>query len=262
MTTAVHPTVTNSPSPARPGPTWALIRSELRLYLREPMTLGWGLVFPVVLLIILGSVSGSHGTGSLDGLRLVAVYTPIVIAFVVAMLALNGVPPILAGYRERGVLRRLALTPAGARRILVAHLAVDAAMMVATSVLLLAVARLGFNVGLPRQAAGFVLTTLLAIVALLAAGLLVAAVTPSARAANAGGAILFFPCMFFAGLWIPREEMGSTLRTVGDYTPLGAAVGSLQRASAGMWPHPLELAVLATYAVVCGLLAVRWFRWT
>ncbi len=261
MTTAVRPIAASTPSPARHSATWALIRSELRLYLREPMTLGWGLVFPVVLLVILGSVSGSHGTRSLDGLRLVAVYTPIVIAFVIAMLALNGVPPILAGYRERGVLRRLALTPAGARRVLVAHLAVDAGMIVATSVLLMAVARLGFNVGLPHQAAGFVLTALLAIVALLAVGLLVAAVTPTARAANAGGAILFFPCMFFAGLWVPREEMGLTLRTIGDYTPLGATVGSLQRASAGMWPHPWELAVLAIYAVVCSFLAARWFRW-
>ena len=191
-----------------------------------------------------------------------AVYTPIVIAFVIAMLALNGVPPILAGYRERGVLRRLALTPAGARRILVAHLAVDALMIVATSVLLLAVARLGFNVALPHQAAGFALTAGLAIVALLAIGLLVAAVAPTARAANAGGAILFFPCMFFAGLWVPREEMGSTLRAIGDYTPLGATVGSLQRASAGMWPHPLELAVLVAYALVCSFLAARWFRWS
>jgi ABC-2 type transport system permease protein len=262
MTIAVRPIATSTPSPARPSATWALIRSELRLYLREPMTLGWGLVFPVALLVILGAVSGSHGSSSLDGLRLVAVYTPIVIAFVIAMLALNGVPPILAGYRERGVLRRLALTPAGARRVLVAHLAVDASMIVVTSVLLVAVARLGFNVGLPHQAAGFVLTTVLAILALLAVGLLVAAVAPTARSANAAGGILFFPFMFFAGLWVPREEMGPTLRTIGDFTPLGATVGSLQRASAGMWPHPLELAVLAAYVVVCSILAARWFRWT
>ena len=261
MTTAVGPITTSALSATRPRPTRALIRSELRLTLREPLTLVWALAFPVILLVILGSVSGSHGTKSLDGLRLVAVYTPIVVAFVIAMLALNGVPQVLAGYRERGVLRRLALTPAGARRVLVAHLAVDAGMIVASSVLLLAVARVGFGVGLPRQAGGFVLTTLLAIVALLALGLLVAAVAPTARAAYAAGAILFFPCMFFAGLWVPREEMGPALRTIGDYTPLGATVASLQRASAGMWPHPLELAVLATYAVVGSFLAARSFRW-
>jgi ABC-2 type transport system permease protein len=55
--------------------------------------------------------------------------------------------------------------------------------------------------------------------------------------------------------------MGATLRDIGDYTPLGAAVQALQDATAGTWPSAGQLLVMAAYAVICSLLAPRLFRW-
>jgi ABC-2 type transport system permease protein len=86
-------------------------------------------------------------------------------------------------------------------------------------------------------------------------------VVPSARVANGIGAILFFPMMFFAGLWLPRAEMPAVLRDISNYTPLGSAVQALQDSTQGHWPHPLYLAVLAGYALVFGVAAARLFRW-
>jgi ABC-2 type transport system permease protein len=67
--------------------------------------------------------------------------------------------------------------------------------------------------------------------------------------------------MFMAGLWIPRDTMPDVLRSISDYTPLGAAVGALQHAAAGEWPRALHLVVLAAYALVFPFLATRLFRW-
>jgi ABC-2 type transport system permease protein len=97
--------------------------------------------------------------------------------------------------------------------------------------------------------------------ALLGLGLLLAALAPSSRAASAISTLLFFPMMFFAGLWAPREAMSPLLRDVSDATPLGAAVGALQSATEGAWPSALHLLVLAVWAAVCAGLATRLFRW-
>jgi ABC-2 type transport system permease protein len=125
----------------------------------------------------------------------------------------------------------------------------------------MAVGRIAFDVALPRLLPPFVLAFLLAAGALLAVGLLVAALVPSGRTATAVGSLLFFPLLFFAGLWLPRQVMPDVLRRISDFTPLGAGVQAMHDASAGSWPQPLHLAVMTGYLVVFGLLAARTFRW-
>ena len=79
--------------------------------------------FPLALLIIFGSIpSFTRPRASLGGLTELDLYVPILIAFVIAMLALNALPPVLAGYREKGILRRLRTTPVGPARVLAAQL--------------------------------------------------------------------------------------------------------------------------------------------
>ena len=239
-----------------------LTATELRLFLREKVGPVWGMGFPLLLLIVFGSIpSFNRPDRDFGGLTELDVYIPVLVAFVITMLSLNALPPVLAGYREKGVLRRLRTTPVGPVRLLAAQLVINLAVTVFTVALLLLVARFGYGVGLPRQFLGFVLAAVLAAAALMSVGLFVAAVAPNSRAAQAIGTILFFPMMFFAGLWLPIAQMPSLLRHISHATPLGTAVQSLQDAAQGHWPHPLNLVAMAAYAVVFGLAAARLFRW-
>ena len=69
------------------------------------------------------------------------------------------------------------------------------------------------------------------------------------------------PMLFFAGVWIPRSIMSDTLLTISDLTPVGSAVQALEDAWYGTTPNALNLLVMAGWAVVVGLLAIRMFRW-
>jgi ABC-2 type transport system permease protein len=73
--------------------------------------------------------------------------------------------------------------------------------------------------------------------------------------------VLFFPMMFFAGLWIPISQMPPLLANIAHYTPLGAGMGAFQDAYLGHFPSAVPLLTLAAYATVCAFIAVRWFRW-
>ena len=248
-------------APARPRPAVAkLVLTEARLLIREPVALFWGLAFPMALLAIMGITSSGPGA-RLGGLPLVAVYEPILIAFVTVAFAIQGLPAVVAGYRERRILRRMATTPVGPVRVIGAQLIVNLAVALVATAGILAVGRLAFGVALPGQPAGFLVTYVLAAAAMLGLGMLIAAVAPTGRTAGVIGTMLFFPLMFFAGLWIPRAQMPASLLQISDFTPLGAAVGAMQDSMHGAWPHPSGLAVLAGYAVVFTVAAARFFRW-
>ena len=257
---ATVPDPVTPPRSAQRSAFRTLVRTEARLLVREVVPLLWGVGFPVVLLCVMGAFS--HGPDkSLGGFSLVASYEPVLIAFTIATFALQGLPTVLAGYRERGILRRLNATPVGAGRLLGAQLTVNIAISLVATIGIIVVGDAAFSVPLPGQPAGFLLALVLTATAMLALGLLVASLARTGRIAGAVGTMLFLPLMFFAGLWTPQATMPAALLRVGDDTPLGAAVSALQHSMSGQWPSAAGLVILAGYTVAFGLLAWRFFRW-
>jgi ABC-2 type transport system permease protein len=209
----------------------------------------------------MGLAGGNARPHDLGGLRLIDVYTPIITMFSVTLVALSALPSWLASYRDKGYLWRLSTTPLGAMRLLGAQVTIIAVIDVCAVASITLVARFAFSVALPAEFAGWLLAILLTLSAMLSLGVLIAAIAPSQRVAGAAGSLLFFPLMFFAGLWVPQSEMGSLLRHISQFNPLGAGDPAVQNALAGQWPGTVHLCVLAGYAVVLCLLAARYFRW-
>ena len=235
---------------------------EARLFLREHAALLGVFGLPVALVIGFGlipgfsdpqkSLSGQIGTEYIAGLG---------VAIVLASLGLTGVPMVIGQYRERGVLRRLAVTPVRPLTLLTADLTVWAASALVSVAMVIAVVRLAFHVPVPRAAGWFVLAVLLGIASLFAVGLLAASVAPTARAAAGIGWLLFFPNMFLAGIYFPTEEMSATMRQVGNFTPLGSALHAVRDSWMGIDPRPEYLGIMAAWALVAGVLSARFFRW-
>jgi len=248
--------------PAHRSALAQLTRIEFRLFLRERVGPIWGIGLPVLLLVIFGAIPAFKKVQpGYQGMTILDAYVPILITMSLALLALIAMPSALVSYRERGVLRRLKTTPAGPVRVLSAQLIVNASVTVVTLVVLLVLSRLAYGVPLPRQFGGWIVAAVFAMAALLAMGLLVAAVGPTARAAAAIGAILFYPLMFFSGLWLPIPSMPVVLQHISHASPLGAAWEAFASADLGHWPPALSLVTMAAWAVVFGAAAARFFRW-
>lgn len=239
-----------------------LTRNELRLFLREPLVVFFSLLFPTILVVILGSIPDfREPSPDLGGATVISLYVGISLALSLAMLGLQFLPSVLASYREKGILRRVATTPVRPIVLLAAQMASSLLIAVVSGLLVIAVGRIVFGVGLPGQLPGFVLAYLLSAAGVFAVGLLIAALAPTGKAANSIGTLLFFPSMFFAGLWTPREVLPGFLQRIGDFTPLGAGERALHEAATGHWPQLLPIVVLVAYVVVFGAAAARLFRW-
>jgi ABC-2 type transport system permease protein len=264
--TTVSRTPVPRPPVSRPGVSHgaALARltiTELKMFARDRSR--WiRLAIPLVLMVIFGSIPFyTQHRANLGGYTLFDDYLPILVAYALGMIGLTNLAPVLAGYREKGVLRRLRTTPAGPVPVLAAQFITHVVALAVMIVVIVTVARLGYGTFLPREPGWFVLSAALATAALLGVGLLIAAVASTSNAAGGIGLFLFFPLMFFAGLFFPIPVMPHILQDISRYTPLGAAVQALQDSWQGHWPDPAELWTMAAYAVGCGLAAVRLFRW-
>jgi ABC-2 type transport system permease protein len=243
--------------------TMKLTQVEGRLFVRDPIALFFGLVFPGLLLLALGLFypGFDERSADLDGLRYIDAYSPIALALALATLGLVTLPPVLGTYRQFGILRRFRTTPVSPTRLLSAQLVVHVAVAVVAAVIAIVVGVVAFDVVIPELPAWFALSFLLAAASIYSIGLLVGAMARSTVAGQAIGMAIYFPMLFFAGVWIPRSIMPDGLRTVSDFTPLGAAVQALHDSWFGAAPSATHLLVMAGYAVVVGLIAVRFFRW-
>jgi ABC-2 type transport system permease protein len=236
---------------------------EGKLFAREPLAMFWGLIFPAVLLIALGLFFPGFDTPSPDlgGFRMIDLYAPIILGLALATLAFATLPAILATYRERGVLRRLQTTPVSPWRLVAAQLIIQMVMAVLAAALAIGVGAVVFDIPIPQNLAGFVLVYVLAAVSILAIGMLIGAVAPTVASGQGIGMAVYFPMLFFAGVYFPREAMSGGLLAVSDMTPTGAAVQAIQDTWSGLAPTTSSVLVMAAFAIGAGVLAALAFRW-
>ncbi|WP_020124576.1 ABC transporter permease [Streptomyces canus] len=240
----------------------AVLRTEVRLFRREPGALFWILLFPTLLLVILGSIPSFRNHDSdLGGLRTIDVYVPVAVLLGMIVSGLQSMPQTLTGHRERGILRRMSTTPVRPTALLTAQMTVYGGAALTSALLALLVGRFAFAVRLPEQPLGYLLALVLAVPAALALGAVVCALSRTTKIAGAIGSAVFFPAMFCAGVWAPVQTMPDVLARIVGYTPFGAAAEALNRAASGDWPGWTHLGVLVAWTVLLTAAASRWFRW-
>lgn len=238
----------------------ALIVAETRLLLREPISWILSIFLPTAILLVFGVILAPHRPDPMfGGLRFIDVFAPSLVVIAMAILALQIMPVRLTNYREQGILRRFSTTPVHPRRLLIAQLVVYSVTATLGVVLLIVVGNLAFDIRIPADPIGFAVAFGLGEAGLLAFGLLLAAVAPSAGVATAVGVPAFMVVLLLGGVYVPRAILPELLIRIGEFTPPG--VQGLQDAWVGATLQLLPLAVLAAAAVALGLIASRMFRW-
>lgn len=231
---------------------------ELKLFAREPLTVVFTLALPLVLLFVLGSVFGNtpdpevyRGVGAMD------YYVPAYTGLVIASLGLIALPTHLAGYRERGILRRFRASSVPLSSVFGAHVVVTVVSAAVGSVLLMAVAALTYDIRAPESPAGFAGAFLLSALSFSAIGVLLGAALPTARAAQGAGVLLWFVMLIIAGAGPPPEVLTEATRAVADATPLRHVILLLQDPWLGFgWNTTETLIVLAWLAGSAALAAL------
>ena len=236
--------------------TRRLLTTELRLFVRDPLTLTFVLVFPIVTMLIIG---GSFGTKPTDAFPVnpshwyVASYLTVVIGAT----GLIMLPVHIASYRERGVLRRFAVAGFPRWSFAIAELAVGLIAIAVSGVLLLVVAAPVYGIPTVEQPLRVVAGVVAGSIAFVSLGVVLGTVLPSARAAQAIGLLLFFPSFLLGVGGPPPDAMSDPLAKVSSMLPLALANRAIREPWLGLGAATGALVVVCAMAVVATVVAGR-----
>jgi ABC-2 type transport system permease protein len=260
----------SSESPAARG-RLALIGHEVKYDLiaawRDPRARFFTFFFPILLLVIFASVFGS-GTTTVDGVKIdmARFYVPGILALSIITATYATIVISMSAARESGVLKRRRATPVPPV-VLVAGKAVSTLTMVlGMSTLMLVIARVGYGVGFSAPAlAAVAVTAVVGGLAFACLGYAVAGMVGSPDAAQPVVQATTLPLFFISGVWIPNDQLPAGLKHIASIFPIEHLAGAAHQASvhssfAGAFA-PMDLLVLAVWAVGGALFAARRFSW-
>jgi ABC-2 type transport system permease protein len=236
---------------------------EAKLFLREPMSAFFTLIFPLIYLFMYGAISGNEPTPMYGGRGTIDAAIPSLTAVIISMAGLMSTTITLATYREKGILRRLGTTPVSPLVVLAAQVIVVFAMTCLGMLLLIAAGKLVYHVRFDGNAfsmlAGFVLCSL----SFFGIGFILAGSMPTVRSAWVVAMVLLYPMLFLSGAFFSIELLPAAVQKVSAFMPLTYVVNLLS----GLWigepwsSHLLDVGVLAGMLLLGILITTKIFRW-
>lgn len=238
----------------------ALSVTELRLFFRERQAVFWTFLYPLAMLWLFGEIFGKQ---QINGVSYSDMYVPSWIGVNLLTVSLYTIGTTLAGYRERGILKRFQATPVRPWVVLAAHATFGLVIfLISLSVLILEGALL-FHLDAPKSLSGTLIGLLVSILALFPFGLFIAALARNTRTSAALSAIVLNVMLLFSGATFPLTLFPVGLRAVAKVFPLYYVVDLLRHAWNAVKGSSVtvDVIVLLSICVVTAALASRLFRW-
>jgi ABC-2 type transport system permease protein len=235
---------------------WRMSRIEATFFVRERQAIFWTFFLPAFMLTFFGKVFGGPG------------YIDFLVAGLVGMnlmsMSLFALGTVLVGYRERGILRRLRLTPLTASTFIAAHVINRYVIGVIQACFLLGLGYALFGVA-PRGslAAIFVVVTL-GLLSFMAMGFAIASLVRHQATASGIGNLIFLPALFLGGAYFPTDTFPPIVRALGSTLPLApflAAFRDVYGAGRALVDVARPLAIIGGWGAICAALSVRFFKW-
>ena len=236
---------------------------EFKLLTRNFLSIFFALIFPVMMLLLFGSIYGNEPSAYFGGYGSMDVSVPGYIGIILSVTGLMTLPMTIAQYRERKILKRFAATPINPVELLISQIIGNFVLTLISMLLLIVVAKIVFDLHFMGNlfiAAGVCLLITLCIFSI---GLLIAAVSPNSKAATAIAYIVYFPMLFLSGATMPLEMMPKGILFVSKALPLTYGVDLFK----GVWlgksitNYFADILVLFLVFIICTIVAVKFFKW-
>jgi ABC-2 type transport system permease protein len=243
---------------------WHQFRYDQKVFWRNPASVFFTVMLPVVFLVIFQLLFGDQTVGG-RGVKVSTYYVPAIVTLGVISATGVNLAINLTREREAGLMKRVRGTPLPNWVFIAGR--VGNSLVVATLMLVLVtvISRIAYGVSIPFSHAGAVLLTLaVGAVSFCAIGIALTAIIPSEDAAPAITQAVFLPLYFLSGVFVPDDQIPSGVlhfANVFPIRPFFLAFFDAWVPGAGGF-DPGHLAVVAAWGIAAMLVALRAFRWT
>ena len=239
-------------------------RWEQVTFWRNPAAAMFTAAFPVMFLVILGTLNRGSRIGYYGDIAANQYVVPAIISFSVMSACYTAVAMQLVTRRERGILKRMRATPLPAWAVIASQLlsALVVALLVSLLVGGLGVVFYDLRVYWARLPV-LLVVMLVGGLSLAALGMLVGSLVPNADAAPAIVNFVFLPLVFLSGTFYPINP-SSLVAQIMQWLPLRPFTLSVFRAfdpRGGPLVDLRDLLVLTAWGIGAAVLATRLFRW-
>ncbi|MDR1634088.1 MAG: ABC transporter permease [Bifidobacteriaceae bacterium] len=213
----------------------SLARAQGRASLRDPATLFFTFLFPVLLLVVFSRAFGQ--AAGPDGVLAMQAVGPNVVAFGAAYVGMFTASQSLVEWRASGMSRVLFAAPVRTGGVLAANLAVGLALGLAQAGILVALSVLpGLNMSLSASAWLALPVVTLGIAAFFSIGMVIGALCKTV--ASAAGAInaVVLPMAYVSGAMLPAELLPDWATAIGRALPMRYMVEAIGGSLTGVAP--------------------------
>ncbi len=199
-----------------------------------------------------------------QSLDYVDLLVPGLLAMAIAQSAAFGVAFSLVAWRQKGMLRRLRLTPLPLVEFATARVIFHLMIALLQAVILLAVGRVLFGVHLVGNVLALLPLVILGSVAFIALGMCIGGRVNTEDATAALSNLIVLPMTFLGGVFFPLNLAPEPVRVIAHFLPLTYLAEGLQ--DVAVRGHSFtstlpNLGALALFAAALAALALRLFRW-
>jgi ABC-2 type transport system permease protein len=243
------------------------LRYELTTFSRDTQSWFFTLALPVLLLVILVGILGTHRTQGVTGIAtLETYYVPAMMTFGVVWASLVNLTVTVTSERERGVLKRRRATPVPAPALIAARALTAALLSLLVALLVLVVGRVayGVEVGLEKLPA-LLLVALVGSLSFCCLGYALVSFIGSEEAAIPVTQAIALPLFFISGVLIEYAGIPDTMRSIAEVLPVqplaDAGLLAFDSREQGAAIAGGDLAVVAAWGLL-GLTIALWrFSW-
>lgn len=233
---------------------------EMKLALREFSGVLFGMIMPVGVMLLIGAVQQGETVPGSSITRL-QITMPAVALIGVCAAGLMGIPLMIAGYREKKILKHFQVTPVHPLQLLLAQFLTNTVIALLSAAIVFITAALVFGYTMQGNPLLFTAAFLLIMGAIFSLGMMIAAVSRNVQTANLLASLLYFPMLFLSGVTVPFEILPAGVQQAASLLPLSQGVKLLKAVSTGNGFPAFPALVLAATAVAGTWISLKKFRW-